>query len=171
MFNLGIGFFICDTTGFLRLMYIIRFGMGILRFVIPIILIIMIALDVFKNVINVDEKDGARKIIKRLVAAGIVFFVPTIVRLITSLIGYIEVVGKEDINYSSTRCYSNATMECIKKVEEYLNCEEYQDEEQKKECQKYRKCNGYILSNSCDIKTEVYENSCADVNKNNNYNR
>lgn len=171
MFNLELGFFICDTIGFLRLMYLIKLGMNILRFVVPIILIIMIVLDVIKNVINVDEKDGARKIIKRLIAAGLVFFVPTIVNVITSLIGYIEVVGKEDMNYSSTRCYKNANMECIKKVEDYLNCEDYSDKETKKNCQKYRKCNGYILSNSCDIKTEVDEKSCSDINKDSSFSR
>ena len=42
MFNLKIGFYLCDTAGFLRIMYLIKVALNIVRFIVPIILILMI---------------------------------------------------------------------------------------------------------------------------------
>lgn len=169
MFNLGIGFFICDTPGFLRIMYLAKLAMNILRFVVPIILIVMIVMDVTKNVIDPDQKDGMKKIINRLTAAVIVFLVPTLVNVIVALIGYIDEINKDNLEYSGTRCYKNANTECIKKIENYLNCEHISDGESKRNCQKYRKCNDYIVSNSCNVTTVVDDKLCKAINQNEKY--
>ncbi len=52
----------------------------VLRIIVPIGLIIMTTLDVTKKVINPEDKEGQKKIMIRLIAALIVFLVPTIIK-------------------------------------------------------------------------------------------
>lgn len=173
MFNLEMGFFICDTPGFLRIMYLVKLAMQFLRFAVPIILIVMIALDVTKNVIDPNQKEGMKKIINRLVAAAIVFLIPTLVNVIVSLIGYIEEVDENGLNYSETRCYTNANTKCIKRIEDYLNCEG-KDGEEARNCQRYRKCNDYKVSNTdrnggCYVTTVEDNKLCKSINSDSKY--
>ena len=79
-------FYICDTLGFLQVMNLIKTLLNILRFVIPIIVILMLIMDLTKNVINPNEKEGMKKIVTRVSAAVIVFLVPTIINLIVYFI-------------------------------------------------------------------------------------
>lgn len=64
----------------------IKIGLNVIRFVVPIGLIIMTVIDVSKNVFNPDEKDTMKKIGTRLIAAIIVFLVPTIINLLFKVI-------------------------------------------------------------------------------------
>lgn len=170
MFNLEIGFYICDTSGFLRIMYLIKMAINILRFVIPIIVIVMLGMDLLKNVINPNDKEGMKKIVNRVVAAIIIFLVPTFVNLVVHLIGYLEVASDSDTDYTISRCYTNANMECIQKIDDYLNCTDASDNE-KADCQKYRKCNTYVLSDGCNISTELDNYNCKNLNKDTTYNK
>lgn len=64
--------------------------MPIIQFGIPIMLIIFGSLDLGKAVMSQDDKEikGATgKLIKRAIAAAIVFFIPFIVNLVMNLIG------------------------------------------------------------------------------------
>ena len=54
MFGLNVSFYLCDTVGFLRIMYFIKLFLNIIRFVVPIIVICMIILDLVRNVIKAD---------------------------------------------------------------------------------------------------------------------
>ena len=151
-------FYICDTVGFLRLMYVVRLLLTIIRFVVPIILVDMTVKDLFQNVINPNEKDGLQKIYKRVAAGVIVFFVPTLISLTLSLID--TVFNNQDTtNYKASNCYKNANNSCIKKVSDYLDCEGYEGDA-KESCINYRRCNGYSLSDSCNINTEKDEKNC-----------
>ena len=58
----------------------------IIRIIVPIGLIVMTGLDIFKKVINPEDKEGQKKILNRLLAAIIVFFVPMILRFILKLV-------------------------------------------------------------------------------------
>ena len=82
-------FYICDTLGFLQVMNLFKILLNILRFVVPIIVIVMLVMDLVKNVINPNEKEGMKKIVMRVSAAVIVFLVPTIINLVIHLINII----------------------------------------------------------------------------------
>lgn len=161
MFNLA--FNVCDTEGFLRIMYFIKLAMNILRFVIPIILIVMIIFDLFKNTISPDNKDGMKKITNRLIAAVIVFIVPTLVNLVVIFMDYIF-DNADETDYKISSCYTNANMNCINNIENYLECSEFSDDE-KKYCQKFRQCNDYKLTNDCSIETVANQQNCSSINK------
>ena len=55
---------------------------SIIRIVAPIALVIMTSLDIAKKVINPEEKEGQKKILIRLIAALIIFFIPTFINLV-----------------------------------------------------------------------------------------
>ena len=94
----NIGFSACDSIGFLRVMYVIKVGLNIARYVIPIIVIIMIIKDLFQNVLNPEDKESVHKIVMRLVAAAVVFLIPTLISLVLSLVDYVF-DNKEDTDY------------------------------------------------------------------------
>ena len=65
---------------------LIKLCLNIIRFVVPMGLIFMTVLDVSKNVINPEEKSSMKKIGNRVIAAIIVFLIPTIVNLVIGLV-------------------------------------------------------------------------------------
>lgn len=70
---------ICDTDGIAAVFSIIKTGLAIMRIIVPIGLIVMTGIDIFKKVINPDDKDGQRKILMRVIAGILVFFAPVMV--------------------------------------------------------------------------------------------
>lgn len=155
-------FYICDTLGFLRVMSLIRTVLTIIKFLIPIGLIVWIAIDLFKNVINPETKDGVKKIGIRFVAAIIVFLLPTI---ISGILGLFDgITGNPD--YEASKCYSNATSSCLATINAYMNCDD-QVESDKRECLEFRNCNNYTLDKSCRLTTELNDNNCKELNSSN----
>ena len=117
-------FFICDKLGFLQAMSLIKTLLNIIRFVIPIIIIVLIIKDLIQNVIDPNNKDGIKKIKNRLIAAVAIFLVPTIIDLFMNLLNK-ATDSEYDTNYKLSSCYTNANNSCIEKVKEYLNFECY----------------------------------------------
>ena len=169
--NVNNAFYLCDTVGFLRVMYFIRLALNIIRYVVPIIVIVMIVMDLLKNVINPNEKEGIKKITNRLVAAVVVFLIPTIVNIIVYFIDLIFENGSTT-NYKVSNCYTNATMSCINKIDDYLNCVDtglkntIGESEELKQCKAYRQCNSYTLNSSCNVSTELDDYRCSNYNNN-----
>ena len=159
-------FYICDTLGFLQVMNLIKTLLNILRFVVPIIVIVMLVMDLVKNVINPNEKEGMKKIVTRIAAAVIVFLIPTIINLIVHLINIIF-EDNMDTDYTNSTCYTNANSECIKNIEDYLNCTDVSGED-RKNCLTYRQCNNYKLSSNCSLTTELNDD-CNKYNTDSNY--
>ena len=162
MLNLNIGYYICDTVGFLRVMYLIKLLLNIIRFVVPILLIAMVVKDLYLNMINPDAKEGVPKITKRILAAVIVFFVPMLIDLVLFLVDYIA-GNKSDSDYSASSCYTNANRSCIDNIESYLNCDGIKDTTANKNCQKKRRCNEYTLSGDCNVKIKKIDD-CKSIN-------
>ena len=160
-------FYICDTLGFLQVMNLFKILLNILRFVVPIIVIVMLVMDLVKNVINPNEKEGMKKIVTRIAAAVIVFLIPTIINLIVYLIN-IVFEDSVDTDYTNSTCYTNANSKCIKDLDDYLKCNNVIESEKEK-CLDYRLCNGYKLSSSCNITTELDDNKCSKYNKDSSY--
>ena len=60
---------------------------NIIRYVIPIILIVITTLDISKKIINPEDKEGQQKILIRTIAAIIIFFIPTFINLFLNFAG------------------------------------------------------------------------------------
>ena len=77
---------LCLQPFFLRILYISGKILNILRFVIPIVLIIRIGIDIYKNIVNPENKEGLSKTKNRIIASIIVFLTPTIISLLYEFI-------------------------------------------------------------------------------------
>ena len=73
----------------------------IIRYVVPIILIVMTSIEIVKKIINPTEKEGQKKILIRTIAAIIIFFIPTLINLVLRLAD-IEVPGINDNQTNET---------------------------------------------------------------------
>lgn len=76
----------CAQSGVRAVFGMIKTIVNIIRIVVPIGLVVMTTLDVIKKVINPDDKDGQKKILQRLIAAIVVFFIPLIISFVLRLI-------------------------------------------------------------------------------------
>ena len=65
---------------------IIRETLNVIRFIVPVALIVMTTIDIMKKVINPDDKDGQKKIMYRAISALIVFLLPTLISIVFWLI-------------------------------------------------------------------------------------
>ena len=87
---------------------LIKSVLEVLRYVVPIALIIMTSLDVAKKVINPTEQEGQKKIMYRAIGALIVFLAPTIIGLIFKLID----IGKGSGNTQDEAKASMSSVSC-----------------------------------------------------------
>ena len=89
----------CQDTS--NIWQLVGYVVYIIKIVIPLILIVLGMIDLGKAVISSDEKainKAVGSLIKRFIAAVVVFFVPTIVNAIFGLIGLISDTTKADYN-------------------------------------------------------------------------
>lgn len=144
---------ICSNILFLRIIYYVKVILSILRFVIPIVLIIKLAISFYQNMLNPDDKN---KILKeafgKIIACLVIFFVPTMINLIVKLI---ENVMETSIDYQS--CYESATLENIKYLEDLELKKAKQEEEEK---------NQAGLANYNDLEKKENEMIKNNTNKN-----
>lgn len=101
----------CDQCGIQKILYLIKTLINIMRWVVPIGLIIMTSLDIAKKVLNPDEKEGQQKIMRRVIAALLVFFVPLFIRIV---LGLVDIgLGRDTGAYNSTvGCWNKANITC-----------------------------------------------------------
>lgn len=103
---------ICDSYNVLLVFYFIKQLLTLICIFVPIILIVMLCVDVFKTVVAGNVSDEIKKmsgrIVKRVVMCFIFFLIPTIINLIASIIGF--------INYDATKCWKNATRENVESM-------------------------------------------------------
>ena len=88
--------FCADTANIWNL---VGYVVTIFKIVIPLILIVLGMIDLGKAVVSSDEKainKAVGTLIKRFVAAVVVFFIPTIVNALFGLIG---IVNNDDADY------------------------------------------------------------------------
>lgn len=105
---------LCLQPLFLRILYIIGRIINIVKFVVPIVLIIKVAIDMYRHVINPEDKEGLDKIKNKIIASVIIFLTPTIVSLLYSFI------EKTIVNYEYsdlTVCREFANMKYINALE------------------------------------------------------
>lgn len=93
-----IGGFCTDTA---NIWHLVGLFVYIIKIVIPLILIVLGMVDLGKAVVSSDEKainKAVGTLIKRFIAAVVVFFVPTIVSAVFGVIGVISNSAKADYN-------------------------------------------------------------------------
>ena len=71
----------CSQEGVQNVLHLVKNIISVLRILVPIGLIVMTSIDIFNKVINPEDKEGQNKIMRRLIAAIIVFLIPTIISL------------------------------------------------------------------------------------------
>lgn len=84
---------VCSDPTVKNVMAVVKLLMNIICIIVPIVLIILGSIDLFKAVTAGKDEEIKKKqqtLIKRIIAGIIVFLVPTIVSLLTSLIGVQE---------------------------------------------------------------------------------
>ena len=108
----------CDTSSVLKVILFISELINIVRIVVPIGLIVIVSVDIAKNVISNNDSDMSKNIsiaLKRVLMAIIIFFIPTIVDFANSLV---LDLGDENITVSYLDCLENANEKYISKMEE-----------------------------------------------------
>ena len=106
--------FCADTANIWHLVGLVVY---ILKIVIPLVLIVLGMVDLGKAVVSSDEKainKAVGSLIKRFIAAVVVFFIPTIVNAVFGLVGVMS--GEEHSDY--TTCVS-----CLTDPNNEANCD------------------------------------------------
>lgn len=100
--------FDCDAET-LRIIYLIKVAFNIIKIAVPILLIIMCMFNILKMIISKEgwNKKIIQKIVFKLVAAVLVYMVPTMINLGLSVIG--------ESNFTLGTCWKNATKENVDK--------------------------------------------------------
>ena len=123
----------CETSNVLQIFYFINMIVKILCYVVPAILILMLTIDIFKNVMSGEDnviKNNMKMIVKRTIFAVAIFFVPMIVNISFGLLG--------NMNVSAAKCYNNANLSTIQSLKE-KEAKEYEEYLAKKKAETKKK--------------------------------
>jgi len=93
---------LCENVLFLYILKYFNIGINIMRFLIPIVLIIKLVLDIYGQILDPKTNEAKEKITKRILACVIIFFIPTFVNI---LLGFMENIFGTSFNYSE--CNAN----------------------------------------------------------------
>lgn len=102
----------CGPSGLLKVLYFLKLILDIVFIIIPIGLIILLTVDFAKAVISGDEsaqKKTFNLATKRIMYAVIVFFVPTIVSIVNTVLG--------DLGVDYSVCYNDISLDAINALE------------------------------------------------------
>lgn len=124
----------CQNPDILRIILLFKKILNLVTILLPIALVIFLIIDLAKTMISGDEKQQGKTIktiVNRIVFAMLIFFVPTIVNVVMSLI---ESAGiKAGTEYMT--CFENATIEKIEEQQKKQDKEDKEYEEQLKQNQ------------------------------------
>ena len=101
----------CTQEGVKGVLKLVMGIISIIRYVVPIALIVMTSLDIIKKVINPDDKDGQKKILTRAIAAVVIFFIPLLIKFVFIVIDW--GIGSGD-SYSDADSNLQACLDMIK---------------------------------------------------------
>ena len=137
----------CDNSSVLNTILLIKRLIDIIFIVAPIILVLLLTLDIAKNVMNKDDSENKRNIniaIKRIIYCIALFFVPLI---IDGVMSYLD-----NYNVNFAKCYDKATEENVQK---YYDEETKRDEEKQAEIDKSRADNAKKVSDETTKEEEA----------------
>ena len=120
----------CDDPGVVRVIALIKTFLNIIRFVLPIILIIMVILDLYKNMIS--GNDNKESVIKksggRIISCVIVFLIPTLINLVLKFFSTVEIYNDDYTNDFAT-CYNEASIELANELQKNRDLKLSEEEE------------------------------------------
>ncbi len=105
----------CTNPEVLKVIFFIKQLLDIVFFIVPIGLLLMLGIDFFKNVTAAKEDDMKKNLniaIKRIIFCVCIFFVPTIVSLLTKMVS--DALEDTSINYAL--CLTNANSDKINEL-------------------------------------------------------
>ena len=88
IFNFLIDWDWCAQDGVRGVFHLIKSLLDIVRYVVPIGLVIMTSVDIIQKVINPEEKEGQKKIMNRIIAGLIIFLIPIFIQLVFRVIDW-----------------------------------------------------------------------------------
>ncbi len=89
----------CNDSALSTVLPVVKAIMLIIQIAVPVALLISFTIDFVKLTINPEQKDGFRKLLNKLIAAIIVFVLPTIMNVVMGAVG-------ESTEFSN--CWNNA---------------------------------------------------------------
>ena len=130
----------CENILFLRLLKYFNTALSLMRFIVPILLIIKLTIDIYKGIIEVGDNSAKEKILKRVIACVIIFLVPTMVNVFLELIETIS-----GYNFSYSECTYN-----IKNIDFLVEKEELEAK--------------LILEQESSVNYQKYQAAISDLN-------
>ena len=127
---------VCDVPEVLKVIKIVNLVITIIKILVPIILIITCMIDYMSAVGNNDIEKTNKRIVRKIIAAIIIFFVPTIINII------FDVVDPNNKTYIS--CLNNASDNNITSLYK-TNMDKYMEEARsKKDNASYQAARNYL---------------------------
>lgn len=96
----------CSDAALARGITIFHTGMTWVCLIVPILLILSLAISLLSMTIDPNQKDGMKKIYKKVVAAVIIFLIPAFLNVVMNLLSYASFNQSEIFNFST--CYKVA---------------------------------------------------------------
>ena len=129
----------CESSTGVRIVYLIKMLLNIIRIALPIILIIKVIYDFYKNMVTVNDKENVVKIVfNRILACVVIFCVPTLINLVFKLLDETDILTvKGKISFAT--CYNEANLELVSKMEETEALKLKEEEEEKKKNEEEKK--------------------------------
>lgn len=131
---------LCQSSGSLSVISLAKDIIQLIQIGVPIVLILMCSFDLAKQVLNNEEK-SYQKIIKKMLAAIMVFFIPMLISLLLDLLSVNDYKMSECWNNSTTTTisYLRAQEKAIKEAEDKAKDEERKNaEKERKELEENR---------------------------------
>lgn len=139
----------CSDYGIATYLYVLKQALNIIHFVVPILLIIMAAVQIFKMLTSPDDPQGKKmkSLLNKFIAAILIFFIPFIVNLAVSIMPE---------SFSISSCWQSAD-DMVTRMNE-LEASDYDpfDENRKK-----------IGDDYGEVKNNVYNDSDSEANSTN----
>lgn len=97
----------CSDAALARGITIIYTGMTWICIIVPILLILSLAISLLSMTIDPKQKDGMKKIYRKVAAAIIIFIIPSFLNIVMNLLSYIS--SDQSQIFNLTTCYKVAT--------------------------------------------------------------
>ena len=84
---------LCQNPGVVKSFQVVGWGLFIIKIVAPLVLIVLGIIDIGKAIMASDDKAiqaGVSTLVKRAIAAVVIFFIPTIINLVFKLVNNSE---------------------------------------------------------------------------------
>ncbi len=98
---------VCSDYALAGTLATVKTAFTVICIAVPVILIISLAITIAKMVINPNEEKSLKKIVTKVIAALVVFFLPTIVSLFMSFLQY--TAASESATYNVASCWQAAS--------------------------------------------------------------